>query len=84
MAYTLIVHLMNEDPLLAETERLPEPGDVSMALSSPRRRDGRRPHYLTQGVSEIIVPMHRVSFIEVIPEEKEKEEEVVFYRDQKT
>lgn len=81
MAYTLIVHLMNEDPLLAETERLPEPGDVSMALSSPRRRDGRRPHYLTQGVSEIIVPMHRISFIEVITEEKEKEEEVVFYRD---
>lgn len=81
MAYTLIVHLMNEDPLLAETERLPEPGDVSMALSSPRRRDGRRPHYLTQGVNEIIVPMHRISFIEVITEEKEKEEEVVFYRD---
>jgi hypothetical protein len=39
---------------------------------------------LTQGVNEIIVPMHRVSFIEVIPEEKEEEEEVVFYRDQKT
>lgn len=82
MAHTVIVHLMNEDSLLAETERLPEPGDVSMALSSPRRRDGRRPHYLTQGVTEIILPMHRVSFIEVIPEEKEeKEEEVVFYRD---
>jgi hypothetical protein len=81
MAHTVIVHLMNEDPLLAETERLPEPGDVSMTLSSPRRRDGRSPQYLTQGVTEIILPMHRVSFIEVIPEEKEEEEEVVFYRD---
>jgi len=82
MAHTVIVHLMNEDPLLAETERLPEPGDVSMALSSPRRRDGRRPHYLNQGVTEIILPMHRVSFIEVIPDERqEEEEEVVFYRD---
>ncbi len=82
MAYTVIVHLMNEDPLLAETERLPEPSDVSMALSHARRRDGRRPHYLTQGVTEIILPMHRVSFIEIIPEEKEEEEEeVVFYRD---
>jgi len=82
MAYSLVVHLMNEDPILAETERLPEPGDVSLALSSPRRRDGARPHYLTQGVTEIVLPMHRVSFIEVIPEEKEKEgEEVVFYRE---
>lgn len=81
MAHTVIVHLMNEDPLLAETERLPEPGDVSLALSNPRRRDGRRPHYLTQGITEIVLPMHRVSFIEVIPDEKEEEEEVVFYRD---
>ncbi|MGB5934031.1 MAG: hypothetical protein WBH57_13320 [Anaerolineae bacterium] len=82
MAHTVIVHLMNEDPLLAETERLPEPGDVSMALSSPRRRDGRRPHYLSQDITQIILPMHRVSFIEVIPDEKEEEEEeVVFYRD---
>lgn len=81
MAYTVIVHLMNEDPLLAETERLPEPGDVTMTLSHPRRRDGRIPHYLSRGVTEIILPMHRVSFIEIIPEEKEEEEEVVFHRD---
>jgi len=81
MAYTVIVHLMNEDPLLAETERLPEPGDTSITLSSPRRRDGRIPHYLSRGVTEIILPMHRVSFIEIIPEEKEEEEEVVFHRD---
>ena len=85
MAHTVIVHLMNEDPLLAETERLPEPGDTSITLSSPRRRDGRIPHYITHGVTEIIMPLHRVSFIEVIPEEEEEpeeaEEEVVFHRD---
>ncbi len=81
MAHSIIVHLVNEDPLLAETERLPEPGDVTVTLSSPRRRDGRRPHYLTRGVTEIILPMHRVNFIEIVPEEKEAEEEVVFHRD---
>jgi len=83
MAHTVIVHLMNEDPLLGETERLPEPGDVTVTLSSPRRRDGRRPHYLTQGITEIVLPMHRINFIEITPEEKEEgaEEEVVFYRD---
>lgn len=89
MAHTVIVHLMNEDPLLAVVERLPEPGDITIALSHPRRRDGRIPHYLTQDVTEIIMPMHRVSFIEVLPEEKEEEvaeeavgeEEVVFHRD---
>lgn len=84
MANTIIVHLVNEDPLLAETERLPEPGDVTIALSNPRRRDGRIPHYLTRGVTEVILPMHRVSFIEILPEEEEeeeREEEVVFHRD---
>lgn len=89
MAHTVIVHLMNEDPLLAETERLPEPGDVTIALSNARRRDGRIPHYISRDVTEIILPMHRVSFIEVLPEEEEEEgteerveeEEVVFHRD---
>ena len=83
MAHSIIVHLVNEDPLLGETERLPEPGDISIALSDPRRRDGRRPHYLTQGITEIVLPMHRINFIEITPEEKEEgaEEEVVFYRD---
>ena len=91
MAHTVVIHLINEDPLLAETERLPEPGDVTMTISHPRRRDGRIPHYLTQGVTEIIMPMHRVTFIEIIPEEIEEEgveeeveeEEVVFHRDQR-
>lgn len=91
MAYTVIVHLVNEDPLVAEMERLPEPGDVTMTVSRPLRRDGRIPHYLTRGVEEIILPMHRVSFIEIIPEEKKEEEteegveeeEVVLHRDQR-
>ncbi len=85
MAYTVIVHLVNEDPLLAEMERLPESGDVTIALSNARRRDGRMPHYISQGVTEIILPMHRVNFIEVLPEEEEEpaevEEEVVFHRE---
>lgn len=81
MALTVIVHLMNEDPLLAETERLPEAGDITIALSHPRRRDGRIPHYITRDVTEIILPLHRVNFIEIVPEEKEEEEEVVFHRE---
>ncbi len=81
MTHKVIVHLMNEDPFVAETERLPEADDVTISVSFPRRRDGKPLQYMTQGVTGMIVPMHRISFIEIIPEEKEEEEEIAFYRE---
>jgi hypothetical protein len=76
---TVIVHLMNEDPVLAEVERMPEPDDTSISVLSPRRTDGKPVHYLTDDASMVIFPLHRVSSIEVVGEERAREEEVTFY-----
>lgn len=80
MAQTVIVHLLNEDPVVAELDRMPEPGDTSLLILDPRRTDGKPIHYLSDGATSVIFPMHRVSSIEVFAEERAKEEDISFYR----
>lgn len=76
----VIVHLLNEDPILADMETLPEPGHQSIYITNPRRRDGRRVHYVTEGATGFIFPMTRITFIEIM--ETEAVEEVVeFFRE---
>ena len=81
MTKTVIVHLMNEDPVLAEIESMPEPSDTSIVVFYPRRVDGKPVHYLSDEATTVIFPMHRVSSIEVTAEERVAEEEVTFYRE---
>jgi hypothetical protein len=81
MARTVIVHLLNEDPIVAEVERLPEPGDTNILILDPRRQDGKPIHYLSDNATTVIFPMHRVSSIELFAEEMAAEEEVRIYRE---
>ena len=41
MATTVIVHLYNEDPFVAEMEKLPDPTDEFVEVINPRRKDGK-------------------------------------------
>ncbi len=81
MTQTVIVHLVNEDPVLAEMERMPEQGDISILVLHPRRVDGKPVHYLRHDATRVLFPMHRVSSIEIIGEEGAEEEEITFYRE---
>ncbi len=80
MTHTLIVHIHNADPLVADVENLPDPTDTNVTLSYPRSLDGKPLGYLSRGVDEMILPWHRISFIEVMADES-PEDQVVFYRD---
>lgn len=71
--YSLIIHISNEEPFLAEVEELPDPNDQILYCSNPRRRDGRELHYLQPEVQRIVVPWHRVTFIEILPSGEEEE-----------
>ena len=77
---TVIVHVMNEDPILAEMEALPSPTDTSITLTNPRRRDNKPLHYVTAEALSVIFPWHRVSFIEVMPGEESRGEVDLFFR----
>jgi hypothetical protein len=76
----VILHMLNEDPILADMEELPDPSHNSIHITNPRRRDGRPVHYVTQGATAFIFPMTRITFIEIM--EAEKGEDVVeFFRE---
>ena len=81
MAYTVIIHLQNEDPVVAEMEELPDPQAASFTCVNPRRRDGKSLAYLDESCTSFIFSWNRVNLIEVMTGDEEEEEIVEFYRD---
>jgi hypothetical protein len=80
MTISLILHIVNEDPVVGEVEQLPDPRDQVVVVFNPRRRDGNPVYYLEDDVSTLIVPWHRINFIQVMPE-AEMEEVITFVRE---
>lgn len=80
MTVSLIVHIANEEPIVCEVEALPEAKDQIILLSNPRMRDGKELKYLEEEVSKLIVPWHRINFVQILPS-AEAEEVIGFVRD---
>lgn len=70
--FTVLIHIANEDPILAEMESIPDPSDQFVVINNPRRRDGKDLHYIMAEVQTVIFPWHRISFIELFPTEEEE------------
>ena len=77
---TIIVHLNNDDPVLAEIEKLPDANATNIVIQNPRRRDGKAIPYLERGVTAVMWPMHRITFIELLSGENQ-EEIITFVRE---
>lgn len=67
MSVTVIVHINNEDAVVGELEDVPAATDQLIILQNPRRRDGKDVHYLDEEVNMMIVPFHRINFIQIMP-----------------
>ncbi len=80
MPISVLIHMMNEDPILAEVEKLPEPRDQFILCENPRRRDGRDVEYVLPEVRSLVLPWHRIHCIEILPSEEE-EKVVTFIRE---
>ncbi len=80
MAYTLLLHIANEEPTLVEVEKLPEPSDIVLIGQNPRRRDGKDLANIAPNVTTVIWPIARMTFIEVMPS-GEEEKVVGFVRE---
>jgi len=72
MAISIIIHINDTDPVLCEIEELPDPNHQTITVMGPRRVDGKDLHYLATGVTTVIFPLHRISFIELVPREDEE------------
>ncbi len=80
MPFTLILHVVNEEPVIGEVEELPLPGDNLIAIRNPRRLDGKDVPYLADNVTTVYWPTSRLNFVEIISG-REEEEIIGFVRE---
>lgn len=73
MSQTVMIHLLNEDAVVAEVERVPEPNDQVLIVSNVRLRDGRDVSYILPETNTVIYPWTRIHCVEILPGEKEEE-----------
>ena len=73
MAYTLVVHILNTDPIVGEVEELPATNDTMVMITNPRRVDGKDVHFLADNAITVYWPIERVNFIEVLGADHEEE-----------
>ena len=81
MPKTVILHILNEDPILADMEDLPQPSAIYFACNNLRKRDGKPVTYLTPGAKTILFPWSRINFIEIMVTAEERREVVDFFRE---
>ncbi|MGD2165075.1 MAG: hypothetical protein PVH50_06065 [Anaerolineae bacterium] len=80
MTHKVLVHVLNEEAVIGEVERLPEPTDQVLILRNVRYRDGRDVSYVLPETDTIIYPWQRIHCVEILPGESE-EEVVSFIRE---
>lgn len=73
MAYSVVIHISNEDPICGELDQLPAAADTIVTIHNPRRRDGKDINYLSSEILTVIWPINQISFIEVMPSEGEEQ-----------
>jgi len=72
MPVTLIIHLTDQDPVVGEVEELPDTSARYILISNPRMMDGKDLHFVAPGIVELIWPLHRINFIEIVPTDEEE------------
>ena len=72
MAITVQIHFTNEEPIVAEVEDLPAPTDTLLTALNPRQRDGKDLRFIVPNVTSIMVPINRVSYIQILPSSSEE------------
>lgn len=77
---TVLIHIMNDDPVLGEMDSMPTAQDAMVIVKNPRRKDGKDLPYLEANVSTVLWPLLRVNFIELMPS-GEEEEIITFIRE---
>jgi hypothetical protein len=61
----VVIHLNNEQPVLADLFQLPSPRDVAVLCTNLRTPDGKRPVFIDQSDSTFLLPLAYIRFIEI-------------------
>jgi hypothetical protein len=63
----VVIHIANEQPLLADLYELPTAADVSMVCTNVRMLDGKKPIFIDRSTSVFVFPYVTIRFIEIPP-----------------
>lgn len=63
-----VVHLLGEQPVLADLIEEPLAGDQLLMCTNLRTLDGKRPVFIDDGASRFVFPYRHIRFIEIRPE----------------
>ncbi len=81
MSFTVLLHIANSDPIVAEMETMPDKTATHIICTNPRARDGKPLHYIDPEAVRFMFPWHRITFIEIYPSEEDRAEIETFFRD---
>jgi hypothetical protein len=67
MIRNVILHMNNEQPLVADLFEAPSPGDVGLRCTNLRQLNGKRPVFVDDMRSVFFFPYLHVRFVEIPP-----------------
>ncbi len=65
MIRNAVLHLMNEQPMLADLFELPSPGDAGLRCTNLRTFNGKRPVFVDDSASTFFFPYLHIRFVEM-------------------
>ena len=67
MIRNVVVHIANEQPLVADLYEMPTAADVSLVCTNIRSPDGKKPIFIDHAQSVFVFPYLTIRFIEIHP-----------------
>lgn len=62
-----VLHLFNEQPLVADLFEMPGPGDLALICTNLRMLNRKRPIFVDDSASTFLFPLSQVRFVEIPP-----------------
>ena len=66
MIRNVVIHITNEQPLLADLYEMPTAADVSLVCTNVRMLDGKKPIFIDHADSVFAFPYGTIRFIEIL------------------
>ena len=60
-----VIHLLNEQPLVADLPAMPSPGDLALICTNLRTMNRKRPIFVDHSESTFVFPYAQIRFVEM-------------------